>query len=106
VGRGGETAWPLLEGEQLGRAAGGEPAALDRLVVAASWPSGRRRKTRGGARASVRERKGEGRAGRPMATGPADRWASAGERGGGSGLRRGGGREAGGAGWAKGQVGR
>jgi hypothetical protein len=54
VGRGGEMARPLLEGEQLDMAAGGEP------VVAASWPSDRRRKTRGGARASVRERKGEG----------------------------------------------
>jgi hypothetical protein len=80
--------------------------ALDRPVAAASWPSSRRRKTRGGAYTSVRERKGEGWVGRPKATGPVDRWANVGERGGGSGPRRGGGREAGGAGWAKGQVGR
>jgi hypothetical protein len=44
--------------------------------------------------------------GPPKATGPVDQWANVGERGGGSGPRRGGGREAGGAGWAKGQVGR
>jgi hypothetical protein len=79
---------------------------LDRPVAAASWPSGRRRMTKGGAHASVRERKGEGRVGRPKDTGLADRWAGVGERGGGSGPGRGGGREAGGAGWAKGQVGR
>jgi hypothetical protein len=79
---------------------------LDRPVAAASWPSGQRRKTRGGAHTSVRERKGKGRVGRPKVTGPADRWAGVGEGGGGSGPRRGGGREAGGAGWAKGQVGR
>jgi hypothetical protein len=106
VGRGGKAAWPLLEGEQLARAAGGEVAALDWLVVATSWSSGRRRKTRGGAHASVRERKGEGRVGRSKATGPTDRWVGAGERGGGSGPGRGGGRAAGGASWAKGQVGR
>jgi hypothetical protein len=90
---------PLLEGEQLGRAAGGEPVALDRPMVAASWPSGRRRKTRDGALTSVRERKGEGRVGR-LTGGPArgeGRWKR---------LGRGGGREVGGAGWAKGQVGR
>jgi hypothetical protein len=63
VGRGGEAARPLLEGEQLDRAARGEPAALDRPVAAASWPSGQRRKTRGGAHTSVRERDGLGRAG-------------------------------------------
>jgi hypothetical protein len=45
--------------------------ALDRPMVAASWPSSWRRKTRGGARVSLRERKGEGRVGRPKATGPA-----------------------------------
>jgi hypothetical protein len=89
---------PLLEGEQLGRAARGELAVLDRPVATASWPSGRRRKTRGEARVLVRERKGEGRVGPPKATGPADRWAGAWERGGGSGLGRGGGRVAGGAG--------
>jgi hypothetical protein len=107
VGRGGEAARPLLEGEQLGRAAGGELAALDRPVAAAvaSWPSGWR-KMRGGARASARESTGEGRVGRLKATGPADRWAGVGERGGGSGSGRGGGREVGGASWAKGQVGR
>jgi hypothetical protein len=39
--------------------------------------------------------------------GPAEgHWADVGERGGGSGPGRGGGREASGAGWAKGQVGR
>jgi hypothetical protein len=54
----------------------------------------------GRARASVRER-----VGRPKATGPADQWAGAGERGGGNEPGRAGGREAGGAGWAKGQVG-
>jgi hypothetical protein len=96
----------LLEGEQLNRAAGGEPVVLDWPMAVASWSSSQRRKTRGGAHASVRERKGEGRVGRLKATRPADRWAGAGERGVGSRLRRGGGREAGGAGWAKGQVGR
>jgi hypothetical protein len=90
VGRGGEAAQPLLEGEQLDRAAGGEPTALDRWVVAASWLIGQRRKARGGARASMMERKGDDRVGRPTATGPADRWANAGERGGGNGPGRGG----------------
>jgi hypothetical protein len=71
-------AQPLLEGEQLSRAVGDEPMVLDRPVAAASWPSGRRRKTTGGAHASVREMKGEGRVGRPKATGPADQWADAG----------------------------
>jgi hypothetical protein len=100
VGREGEVARPLLEGEQLDKIAGGEPAALDRLVAAASWPRSRRRKMRGGACTSARERKGEDRVGR--LTGGLAR----GERGGGSRPGRGGGREAGGAGWAKGQVGR
>jgi hypothetical protein len=54
---------PLLEGEQLGREAEGEPVALDRPVAAASWPSSRKRNMRGGPRASVREGKGEGRVG-------------------------------------------
>jgi hypothetical protein len=49
VGRGGEAVRSLLEGEQLSRAAGGEPAVLDQSVAAVSWPSGRRRKMRGGA---------------------------------------------------------
>jgi hypothetical protein len=86
----------LLEGEQLDRVAGGEPVVLDWPVAVASWPSSQRRKMRGGACASVRERKGEGRVGRPKATRPADRWAGAGERGVGSRPRIGGGREAGG----------
>jgi hypothetical protein len=61
VGRGGEAAWPLLDGEQLGRAAGGEPAVLDQPV----------------AHASMTERKGEGRVGRRGGEG---RWKHAGER--------------------------
>jgi hypothetical protein len=65
-----------------------EPAA------AASWPSGKRRKMKGGARALVREREGERRAGpsQPGSQGPRGVgkgvacWAG----GGGSGLGRGG----------------
>jgi hypothetical protein len=70
------------------------------------WLTSQRRKMRGGAHASVWERMGEGQVGLPKATEPVDQWACVRERGGGSGSGRGWGREADGAGWAKGQVGR